>query len=91
MIALLLLAAIGTAIVVSRLVLNGNREPRGFAAGSAPAPAVPTGRRAVRRGAAAPESLAAGWPGGPCPSCGNETYAGAKFCGECGQRLATDP
>ena len=27
--------------------------------------------------------------GGPCPSCGNETVPGAKFCGECGTRLVT--
>lgn len=88
MIAVVLLALIGGTLVVSRLVINGNREPREFARAASPAPAAPARRRRARA-AAAPQSAEAGWAGGPCPSCGNETYAGAKFCGECGQRLVS--
>ncbi len=90
MITLLLLAAIGTAIVVSRVVLNGSREPREFA-GRTPTPAaMPSGRRSAQTSAAAEQSPAVAWPGGPCPSCGNDTYSGAKFCGECGLRLIAE-
>jgi hypothetical protein len=33
--------------------------------------------------------LATEQAGSPCPSCGTATVPGAKFCGECGHRLAS--
>jgi hypothetical protein len=65
-----------------------------------PVPAAPVGRRSrSEREAAAratEETPAAPYPppvaehpGGPCPSCGQDTVPGAKFCGECGTRLVS--
>jgi hypothetical protein len=91
---LALLVVIGTTIVVVRLFRNGAREAQ---AGTTPAAKAPTvaesrvpGRRRrppVATQAIASPSVGERWPGGGCPACGNEVPAGAKFCGECGNRL----
>src|SRR2546425_10450915 len=93
---LALLVVIGTTIVAVRLFRNGAREAQ---AGTTPAAKAPTvaesrvpgrRRRSAAAGTSAVPSPSAGdrWPGGGCPACGNEVPAGAKFFGECGERLA---
>ena len=94
MLALFCLVTIGAAIVVGRLFLNGSREARAAPAQTSPIAEPPVRQRRRRAALTAPAAEAAPspserWPGGPCPACGSKTVPGAKFCGECGNRLAT--
>jgi predicted lipid-binding transport protein (Tim44 family) len=96
----ILLLLIGCTIIVTRTFLNGAREaetaPRQAAATKvAPAPVAARPQAAARTKArpaqpttAYPPAVAE-HPGGPCPTCGTDTVPGAKFCGECGQRLVS--
>src|SRR5207249_5964668 len=96
MVALALLAVIGTTLVLGRLFLNGAREAEAETAAVREPPTavesrVPGRRRRAAVATPAPTaspSTGERWPGGPCPACGNQVGAGAKFCGECGNRLA---
>ena len=94
MLALFCLITIGTALVVGRVFLNGAREARTAPAQTAAIPEAPVRQRRRRAATTAPAAQATPaaaerWPGGRCPACGSETVPGAKFCGECGNRLAS--
>ena len=91
---LVLLVTIGTTIVVVRLFLNGAREARAAPAQTSAVSEAPVRQRRRRAASTTPAAEAAPspsarWPGGRCPACGNQVAAGAKFCGECGNRLAS--
>jgi len=92
MLALFCLVTIGAAIVVGRLFYNGSREARAAPAETTVIPEAPV-RQRRRKATTSPAAQATQpatqrWPGGRCPRCGGETVPGAKFCGECGNRLA---
>ena len=93
MLALFCLVTIGAAIVFGRLFHNGSREARTAPAETTVIPEEPV-RQRRRKATTAPAARATPpatqrWPGGRCPACGAETVPGAKYCGECGNRLAS--